>query len=166
MHIPRPGFMPLLVMDLDKSFGPVGDLSKISSGVGVFGSAAAYALVWELGTLRWPQPGPKTIWSTNRYGERVIMTKQAPHGYVGINATVAQSILHEELVKVKFNLADIARYKLDLEVAMDNAAIRIARVISDDAPVDSGDLRSQIQLISSDEVDLLDTDSDQGTLFI
>jgi hypothetical protein len=151
----------------NKALGALAGIqTSMSVGVGVFGSAAAYALVWELGSRRLKNPGPKTCWGANRFGETVILTKQAPMGYVGIHAGDAQKILSDEVGSVKMDLGDLNRSKLNLEVALDNAAQAIARIMSDSAPVDSGDLRSQIMSISTDEAEFLDTDDDQGTLFL
>jgi hypothetical protein len=162
----RPNYLPLLVTDLEKFLKTFPGAQKLSSGVGVFGTAEAYALVWELGSRRLLKygPVPKTLWSTNRLGEQAILTKQAPKGYVGINAKKAKKIFKEELAKVKINMQNMNLSKLRLEIALDNAALRLARIISDSAPVDSGDLRSQIQSISTDEMD--DFDDDQGILFL
>jgi hypothetical protein len=127
-------------------------IDTISGGVGVYGSAAAYALVWELGSLRLKHPGPKTLWSINRNDKIAILTKQAPRGYVGILSDQFWPIIEEELSKVSFSGSNI---RLKLEVAMDNASQRIAKLVADKAPVDSGDLRSQIMAVDSDEASFL-----------
>lgn len=125
---------------------------QINGGVGVFGSAAAYALVWEYGAPppnRIQNPGPKTLWGTNPLGETKIMTRTAPEGYISIHDDELWPILEEELSKVKFSSKTQDGIRLELEIAVDNASQRFARIISDSAPVDSGDLRSQIQYIDS-----------------
>lgn len=130
----------------------------ISGGVGVFGSAAAYALVWEYGApppWRIKKPGPKTLWGTNPLGESKIMTRTAPEGYISIHEDELWPILEEELGHVKFSSKTADGIRLELEIAMDNASQRFARIISDSAPVDSGDLRSQIQYIDSGDKDEL-----------
>lgn len=126
----------------------------IRGGVGVFGSAAAYALVWEFGSLTMEKPGPKTLWGTNPKGERAILTKQAPEGYVAIHDDDLFKIMVAELKGAKLigNNADETR--ILLEVVTDNISQAWAKVIADSAPVDSGDLRSQIQYIDSGD-DLL-----------
>lgn len=124
----------------------------VIGGVGVYGSAAAYALVWEYGApppWRMKKPGPKTLWGTNPLGETKIMTRTAPEGYIAIHEDDVWPILEEELGKVKFSSGTTDGIRLELEVAVDNAGQRLARLISDSAPVDSGDLRSQIQYIDS-----------------
>lgn len=167
MFYPHPSYLPFVLLSKTDSFGELAKIdSSMAVGVGVFGSAAAYALVWELGSRRLKSPGPKTVWGKNRYGKKVILTAQAPEGYVGIHAGDAKEILNEELGTVKWALNDLNMSKLRLEVALDNAAIRIARIMSDSAPVDSGDLRSQIMSISTDESSYLEQDDNEGTLIL
>lgn len=125
----------------------------IKGGIGVFGSAEAYALVWEYGSNR-THPGPKTLWGTNPLGETKIMTKTAPEGYISIHESEMWPILAEEIAKVKFSSKTADGIRLELEVAIDNASQRFARIVSDSAPVDSGDLRSQIQYIDSGDKEL------------
>lgn len=128
-------------------------IGSVTGGVGVFGSAAAYALIWELGSLR-EHTGPKTVWGTNRDGDRRIFSSQAPEGYVGVVSDEFWPIIVEELGHLTFRGTDSHSIRLELEVVIDNAMQRIARIIADAAPVDSGDLRSQIQYIDSGEMDI------------
>ena len=137
----------------------------VSVGVGVFGPATAYALVWELGSNRLKKPGPKTTWGTNRYGQKKILTKQAPKGYVGVNAKKAQKILYQAVQGVKFDLSDIDASKIKLEVAMDNAAQQIVGLFRQTAPVDEGTLRAGMQPIFTDEESLL-SQTENYTLFL
>lgn len=127
----------------------------IQGGIGVFGSAAAYALVWEYGApppWRMKKPGPKTLWGMNPKGEIKIMTRTAPEGYISIHEDEMWPILAEEIAKVKFNSKTADGIRLELEVAIDNASQRFARIVSDSAPFDSGDLRSQIQYVDSEDM--------------
>ena len=163
---------PILVIKaLDNALSEYANLTNVSAGVGVYGSASAYALVWELGSRRLQSPGPKTVWSVNRNKQRAILTKQAPFGYVGIAVNQMWPIIKDELSKVDFSGTDSRASVLRLQVAMDNAAQRIAKIVADLAPVDSGDLRSQILGIDSDEIDFLDSGDDSdleagGTLLL
>ena len=161
----------LMIKDISSALAQYMNLPEITGGVGVYGPAAAYALVWELGSRRLKSPGPKTLWSKNRLGKKAILTKQAPHGYV-TPTDEFWHIIENEIVKVKF---EQARSKKDLvymlENAMDNASHRIARVIAQRAPVDSGQLRTDIQGVDTDEADFLDSIEDadleaSGTLII
>lgn len=159
MFVPSPPLTPL-VSYADSVDDYLSDLANIpptvSGGIGVYGSAAAYALVWELGATKRKSPGPKTLWSVNWKGDIVILTRQAPRGYVGFISDQFWPIIEEELDKVDFGASSL---NLRLEVAMDNASQRIARLVSDTAPVDSGDLRSQIMAVDSDEASFLSTAS-------
>lgn len=153
MFIPSPSLMPLTVFDdLDGFLKEIENLKSVSGGVGVYGAAAAYALVWELGSLRLKSPGPKTLWSMNRNDEIAILTRQAPRGYVGIISDQFWPIIEKHMSEVHFGSSNL---QLEMEVAMDNASQEIAGLIREIAPVDSGDLRSGIQGISTDEVSVL-----------
>lgn len=167
MFIPAPLISPLLsIQSIPDYLSDLEDIQDISGGIGVYGSAAAYALVWELGSRRLKRPGPKTLWSVNRDGNIAILTRQAPRGYVGFISDQFWPIIEEELSKVNFASRSL---KMQLEIAMDNASQKIARLVSDTAPVDSGDLRSQIQGVDSDEASFLGAASgleSAGTLII
>lgn len=145
--------------------GTDGIPNTLSVGIGVFGPATAYALVWELGSNRIKTPGPKTVWGTNRFGAKKIFSKQAPKGYVFINSKKAQKIFYTALKGVQFDLSDMDTSKIKLEVAMDNAAQQIAGLMRQSAPVDEGTLRSGIQAIFTDEDSLLENTQDY-TLFL
>jgi hypothetical protein len=158
----------LVIKELPAFMQEFVSLGKITVGVGVYGSAAAYALVWELGSRRLKSPGPKTMWSTNRDGERAILTTQAPHGYV-TPTDEFWPIIEEEVGRINFGNAKTSKEAaLRLEVALDNASHRIAAIIAQRAPVDSGDLRSQIMGIDADEMQSMSIEDseDSGTLII
>lgn len=147
MYIPSPSPMPLAIFDdIDTaSLDDLENIKTITGGIGVFGPAAAYALVWEMGSKR-TQTGPKTVWGVNRDGEVRIFSMQAPAGYVGVISDQFWPIIEHELSKVDYGGRNI---QIQLEVAVDNASQRIARLVSDNAPVDSGDLRAGIQYLDS-----------------
>jgi hypothetical protein len=152
MFIPSPSMMPLAIFEnIDtSSLDDLQNIKTISGGVSVYGPAAAYALVWELGSLRLKKPGPRTVWGTNRDGDRRIMSSQAPAGYVGIISNQFWPIIDQELRHVDYGSKNV---KLLLEIAVDNASQKIAQLIRDNAPVgETGDLRAGIQGIDSGEV--------------
>jgi len=168
----RPNFYPLVtIKDLTTALSEFVGLDKVSAGVGVYGEAAAYALVWELGSRRLKSPGPKTLWSMNRNQEEAILTKQAPFGYVTPVDGFYQ-IMQEEIGDCNFTRAHTPKEMVALlEIAMDNAAHRIAKIIASRAPKDSGTLSSQILGIDADEQDFLDLSADAeseagGTLIL
>lgn len=173
MFLPgRPSFQPLLtIKDLSNALSEFVGLGKARAGVGVYGEASAYALVWELGSRRMKSPGPKTMWSVNRNEERAILTKQAPIGYVTPTDEFF-GIIEEEINNINFGRAATAKDMVNLlDIALDNASQRIAKIIAQRAPVDSGTLRSEIQGVDSDESDFLDMGQDadleaSGTLIL
>lgn len=135
------------ITGFDKIIAKFGSLpDKLGSAVKVVGPAAAYALVWELGAIHLSKPGPKTVWSTNAYGESVILTIQAPHGFVRVNKQKYIEFIKDELSKANFQGQD---YSTVFKQVMDNAADRAAQLIAETAPIDTGQLRESIQAIHS-----------------
>jgi hypothetical protein len=162
VYLPKPSLTPTLTFDkLDSFLVEFENLGTISGGVAVYGPAAAYALVWEYGAPPpWhiKKPGPKTLWGTNALGETKIMTRTAPDGYIAIHHDDLWPLLEKELSYVKFSSKNEDGIRLELEVAVDNATQAWARMISDSAPVDSGDLRSGIDYVESKFGDIGDED--------
>ena len=130
-----------------------GIAEPVVGGIAIFGSAAAYGLVWEYGAPPpWhiKKPGPKTVYGSNPTGKGGdIFSSQAPAGYIAIHEEEFWPIIEEEMATVQFKSSTADGIRLELEIAMDNASQRIARIVSDSAPADSGDLRSQIQYVDS-----------------
>jgi hypothetical protein len=168
----RPAMLPLLVFkDIPNALAELVGLPKMRAGVGVYGEASAYALVWELGSRRMKRPGPKTTWSVNRNQEKAILTMQSPFGYVTPTSGFDE-IIQDEIAKIDFGKpASPREMTMLLELALDNAAQQIAKIIARRAPVDSGALRSEILGVDTDESDFLDMGEDadveaSGTLIM
>ena len=122
---------------LDRAFS---SLSKQEySGVKADGESAAYALVWELGKIN-AKPGPKTLISTNADGDEVLLTIQAPHGYIRINRQIYLGILNEEFKTIKWNELPMTKWAEEAGKVLDLAAARCLEVIQQYVPVDTGQL--------------------------
>jgi hypothetical protein len=149
MHVPRPKLAPRMsIQNLEQFLIQIEGIDRpLSGGVAVYGVAAAYALVPDYGWDR--GPGPRTLWSTNVKGRKAIMSRQAPTGYAAIHEKEFWPIIQDELSKVKFDARSETEMRLRLEVAVDNASQRMAHIIAESAPVDSGDLKSGVQIIDS-----------------
>jgi len=117
------------------------------AGVKIEGPAAAYGLVWEWGNARQTKKGPKTVRGTNPDGERVWLSIQAPHGYIRVSLPLYNAIIKQELAKVRFTNTATGRVSQELEKAAVRAVKRIAKIIQDHAPVDSGELRDDIKIV-------------------
>lgn len=154
MFVPKPNLTPATDFKELRSFMVEfqGTKDPVVGGIAIFGTAAAYGLVWEYGSSRMKTPGPKTMWGINPLGEEAILTKQAPLGYIAINEDKFWPIIQDEFSKVEFKSKTEGGIRLELEIAMDNASQRIARLVADAAPVDTGDLRSSIQYIDSSKL--------------
>ena len=118
----------------------------IQAGVKVSGDSTDYALVWEWGSATLTKPGPKTLWGTNPAGSTEIMTKTAPTGFIRVNTQEYISILKQELASVDLHDKPLSEWTKVLEEMMEKAGTRCAKLISDTAPIDTGRLRSEIQL--------------------
>lgn len=159
MFVPGPQLSPKLqIVKLEQFLIELEEIDEpIVGGVAVFGPAAAYALFSEYGFAS--GPGPRTKWGVNPLGARAIMSRQAPRGYIAIHEDEMWPIFVEELAKVNWAANSSTQLRLRIEVAIDNADQRIAQIISESAPVDSGDLRTGIDIVdSSNASGLLDVE--------
>jgi hypothetical protein len=124
----------------------------IQAGVMVVGEAAAYSLIWEWGKdLKKYQPRLKTVIGRNPDGESVLMSVQAPEGYIHINEPWYWDIVEEEMAKVKFSTPNARQMTLELEAAAKRISKKMAEVISNSAPIDSGTLRSEIKPVDPND---------------
>jgi hypothetical protein len=157
-----PSLMPKIAfVKLDEFMSELEGIDKpIRGGVAVYGSAAAYALVWEFGALK--NVGPKTVMGANGR----IFSKQAPEGYVGIHQDDLFDIVVAELKNATIVGRTPSETKLRLEIISDNISQKWARLISDSAPADTGDLRAQIQYVESGDsiLDLSSSSGDEGSV--
>jgi hypothetical protein len=120
--------------------------TTMEAGVKVTGESVAYALVWEWGyATRKIQPGPKTQWGTNPDGESKVLTIVAPSGYIRVHRTEYEQVLRDEFSKSGLHLLPLSRWEEAMTVLLNKAADRCTEIIRDAAPVDSGQLRSDIQ---------------------
>ena len=130
---------------------------RVKAGVAVKGEAAKYALVWEWGTVRFSQPGPKTQWGSNPDdGSRRIFTRTAPSGYVRIH-----KFQFYAMVKQAVRSATVSREILDgsfvanLQLNLMRAATESAQIMAKDAPIDTGLLRASIVAVNGAELDAI-----------
>lgn len=115
----------------------------IKMGVKVSGSAAPYSLVWEYGRVSC-NPGPKTLWSINFLGETVVLTKTAPQGFIHVNVSSYRQFIREEMKSALASAKSNGIYNA-VRKALAQAAQRCADLMSKTAPIDKGDLRSEIK---------------------
>ena len=165
VYVPRPAVSASLdITNLESFLVQLEKMKPIIGGIAVYGPAAAYALVPEYGWAR--GPGKKTLWGTNAKGQRAIMSTQAPEGYVSIHEKDMWPIIIEEISQINFSAKSEKELTIRLEVALDNAAQRIAQLIANSAPVDSGDLKSGVNLVdSTDDINSTGLSEGQVNLF-
>jgi hypothetical protein len=148
LNLPLPGLDDASAKELKELFEGYADASEqspVRGGVTSEGEAAAYALVWEWGNSRQTKEGPKTVLGINPDGETVWLSTQAPFGYIRIYEPEFVNMVFEELAKVDFKAAETGEEILQaLKEASSRAGARVADIIKEAAPVDSGDLRDSI----------------------
>ncbi len=125
----------------------VGTRPTIRIGLRLNGPAARYALVWEWGSSVLSKPGPKTTWGTNPDGETVILTKTAPYGYIRTNIPTFRKIIREEMDLVDWAGVSVRSLRKTLQQVLESASGRIAHVIAEAAPYDTGQLYEAIETI-------------------
>lgn len=138
------------IQGLDKVGGSLGSLpALIEAGVKVEGEAAAYALVWEWGSARLTQPGPKTVLSTNPDGVPAILTLTAPHGFIRVNKARYMEIVQEEIARIpKGAVEELPRR---IREALGYAMERCSNLIVVTAPYDTGLLASSIKPVADND---------------
>lgn len=132
------------------------------AGVASIGEAAGYALIWEWGNVRQLKDGPSTCQGVNPDGSTVWLSVQAPYGYISLNSPLYWAIVQEELTQVKFATTDPAEMSDEFSKAMSRIAKRIAPIIRDAAPMESGALRESITALDPEDSILTDEDEDEG----
>lgn len=119
------------------------------------------------GNARQTQRGPKTTLGVNPDGTRVWLSIQAPFGYIRINTPRYFEILEDEMSRVQFTGARTSDVSDALYGAARKAASRIAELIREAAPVDTGELRASIQVVDpTDYVVLSQANEETGALLL
>jgi hypothetical protein len=111
------------------------------------GPAAAYSAVWEWGRVD-VNPGPKTLWSTNPDGDRVVLTRTAPFGWIRVNRQQYRNFIREELAKIQWHRVKPKQIPGLVQWALQKAASRCADLMAATAPYDTGQLRAAILALS------------------
>ena len=123
------------------------------------GPAAAYGLVWEWGRVD-INPGPKTQWSTNPDGERVVLTRTAPFGWIRVNRQQYRNFVREEMAKIQWHRIKITQIPAMVNWALSKAAGRCADLMAATAPYDTGQLHDAILALSVVSGDVQQTTTD------
>lgn len=136
--------------------------AQMDAGVKVVGERnTAFALLWEWGSAQL-SPGPKTLWSVNPIGEEVILTRTAPYGYIRVNRQRYLEIIQDEYAKINWASIEPANLEAATVAMMDKASIRCAQLISQTAPIDTGELRENIVPARVGDSAIRGTENDYG----
>ena len=130
--------------------------SGVSSGVKVLGAVNfVKAMVWENGYVtRVIKPGPKTMWSVNWQGDPKVLTITAPTGFIHVNRSTYARILNAEFNNARFQDHAISEWPELVDTMMRNAAHQCAALVSESAPIDTGELRESIVAAEPGDVTL------------
>jgi hypothetical protein len=148
--------MPRTVLTLDELSATMRQLESVrgtAAGIGTTDPAlAAYARVVEYGSVAgqppWPQPGPRTTLAVNaESGQRVVVSAQAPQGYLRMHIAPMVESLAEELRR-PVNWLDAAAAETQLVSAAMTAARRGVELARASVAHDSGRLAASLQAIS------------------
>jgi bacteriophage HK97-gp10 putative tail-component len=164
LNIPLPGLDDASAKELKellKGYEQASNKGPVRGGVVSEGDAAAYALVWEWGNARQTKEGPKTVLGINPDGEQVWLSIQAPFGYIRINEPEYVHIVMQELDRMDLSDTENADDILaEMQKASAVAGERIAELIRQVAPIDTGALRESIQAADPRDPDLAVDDED------
>lgn len=148
-------------LDIGELVGYLGrfkDLDQIvEGGLMATGPAAAYAEVWEWGNARQTKQGPKTVLGVNPDGDTVWLSTQAPMGYIAIHTDKYLAIIQSEIIKLALEGGTGGRN--ELKAIVRSSLEQIKEVVSEHAPVDSGQLRDCFRVVEDGDPDL---DDDPG----
>lgn len=147
--------MPVTVLHKPDVFTRLSRLpSRLQAGVAVKGEAVARALVWEWGTVRFRQPGPKTVWGKNPdAGDVRIFTRTAPSGYVRIHKQQFFDMVTNAVTAIPVATElKAGTYAATLQQNLMRAATEAAQIMAQDAPIDTGLLRQSIVAVDGREV--------------
>jgi hypothetical protein len=89
------------------------------------------------------------MWSTNYDGEHVVLTRTAPSGFIRTHIPEFRVLLREEIENIGtygYNGRSMKSLRPAVEKAVEVAARRMAKIISQSAPYDSGDLARSIRV--------------------
>lgn len=149
--------MPDEIFSLDELSAAFEMLAHVASTAAAIGVADAevgrYARAVEYGSMAgakpWPNPGPQTALAVNPdTGEPVVVTVQAPQGFIRTNAAAMSRAMVEQLREPADWLGAESLTQRLAEAAQEAAEQAVA-VLRSAAPRDSGRLAESVQIINA-----------------
>jgi hypothetical protein len=113
--------------------------------------AARYARALEFGSVSgekpWPAPGPRTVTAVNPdTGEQVVVSAQAPQGFVRVRAAEFRSALVDEMLRAA-DWLDAAALNAHLADALRRSAAAALDELRRAAPRNSGRFAASLALV-------------------
>lgn len=145
-------FETLTLAELEQRLAALESIPSRSAAIGVNEPAvAAYVRVVEFGSLAgqrpWPSPGPRTTLAFDpKTGQRVVVTLQAPQGFIRVRAAGFLNQLRAAL-RAPANWLNGGEVTSLLEEAVQSAARTALDEVRSAAPQDSSRLRGSLVLV-------------------
>lgn len=139
------------LVDLADAFAAIEDVAPATAGIGVADpQVARYARALEYGSVAgeqpWPHPGPGTTRAVNpETGEEVVVSLQAPNGFVRTQAAAIAAALVAHLAETA-NWLEPRAAQQHIEESVNEAARRGLELVRTSAPRDSGKLIESLQI--------------------
>lgn len=137
--------------DLADAFAALEDVAPATAGIGVADpQVAQYARALEYGSVAgeppWPHPGPRTTLAVNpETGEGVVVSLQAPNGFVRTQAAAIAAALVEQLAEPT-NWLEPRAAQQHIQQSVSEAARRALELVRTSAPRDAGKLSESLQI--------------------
>ena len=139
--------------ELGDRFERIASVANRTASIGVTNAkAAAYARVLEYGSIAgqrpWPNPGERTVAAVNpETGARVVVSAQAPQGYIRVRAPEFLNQLREAIAGPA-NWMDAQELNQHFAAALQSASAQTLETMRAAAPRDSGQLAQSLILVS------------------
>lgn len=138
--------------ELHQRFNSMASVAGARAAIGIRDpEVAAYARAIEYGSLTgqrpWPSPGPRTTLAIDpETGAHVVVSAQAPQGFVRIQAPAFASVVANEL-KVPADWLNAGATQSHIADALQRAAQNVLQRLQEAVPRSSGRLAESLQVL-------------------
>ena len=139
--------------ELGDRFEKIASVANRATAIGVTNTkAAAYARALEYGSIAgqppWPSPGERTVAAVNpETGARVIVSAQAPQGFIRVRAPEFLNQLREAIAGPA-NWMDARELEPHFAAALQSASAQGLEIMRAAAPRESGQLAQSLTIVT------------------
>jgi hypothetical protein len=143
----------LTLAELQQRFESLASVAGVQAAIGILDpDVAAYARALEYGSIAghppWPAPGPRTTLAVDpETGAGVVVSTQAPQGFIRVQAPQFSSVIADEL-NASLNWLDSAVVQSHIAEALRRSAQEALQRLREAAPRDSGRLAESLAVLS------------------